>query len=140
MFDVDNLNEFVNRMFDNAIKSNSSVKMGLTNFRRYLLETSMCDDEYLKILAKVISCSDELLALKKKISNLDVVSFIEDAMNKENKVSGNKEKEIGSKKNRPVITSNSCMGSSTTSSRCGVSPSYSSYSDSCGGGSYTSRC
>lgn len=138
MFDVDNLNEFVNRMFDNAIKSNGSVKMGLTNFRRYLLETSMCDDEYLKVLAKVISCSDELLALKKKIPNLDVVSFIEDAINKENNTASSKPKEKGKKKNSPVTTSNSCMGSSITSSRCGSSSP--SYSDNCGGGGYTSRC
>ena len=136
MFNVENLNEFVNRMFDNAIKSNSSVKMGLTNFRRYLLETSMCDAEYLKILAKVISCADEILALKRKIPSLDVISFIEDAINKENKVSDNKQKEIGSKKNRPVATSNSCIGSSTTSSRCGSS----SYTDRCGPSGYTSRC
>ena len=137
MFNVDNLNEFVNKMFDNGIKSNSDVKVGLTTFRKYLEETSMCDNEYLEILDKIIECSEEILALKRKITNLDVVSFIEDAMNKENMVSTPKQKKVGTKKNRPVITSNSCMGSSITSSRCGVS---SSYSDSCGGGSYTSRC
>jgi DNA-binding ferritin-like protein (Dps family) len=140
MFNVDNLNEFVNKMFDNGIKSNSDVKVGLTNFRKYLMETSMCDNEYLEILDKIIECSEEILALKRKITNLDVVSFIEDSINKENMVATPKQKKVGTKKNRPVITSNSCMGSSTTSSRCGVSPSYSSYSDSCGGGSYTSRC
>ena len=136
MFDVENLNEFVNRMFDNAIKSNSSAKMGLTNFRRYLLETSMCDDEYLKVLAKVILCSDELLALKKKIPNLDVVSFIEDSISKENKSTCTKQKAKGTKKNSSVITSNSCMGSSVTSSRCGLS----SYTDRCGPSGYSSRC
>lgn len=140
MFNVDNLNEFVNKMFDNGIKSNSDVKVGLTNFRKYLAETSMCDNEYLEILDKIIECSEEILALKRKITNLDVVSFIEDSINKENMVATPKQKKVGTKKNRPVITSNSCMGSSITSSRCGVSPSYSSYSDSCGGGSYTSRC
>ena len=140
MFNVDNLNEFVNKMLDNGIKSNSDVKVGLTNFRKYLAETAMCDNEYLEILDKIIECSEEILALKRKITNLDVVSFIEDSINKENMVATPKQKKVGTKKNRPVITSNSCMGSSITSSRCGVSPSYSSYSDSCGGGSYTSRC
>lgn len=139
MFNVENLNEFINRMFDNGIKSNSNVKSGLTTFRKYLVDTSMCDEEYLQILDKVIECSDELLALKKKINTIDVVSFVENALNKENKVSAPKQKKVGTKKNRPVVTSsNSCMGSITTSSRCGSS--YSSYSDSCGGGSYTSRC
>ena len=138
MFNVEDLNEFVNRMFDNAIKSNNSVKMGLTNFRRYLLETSMCEEKYLAVLAKVISCADELLALKRKMPSIDVVSFIEDAMNKENKLSSSKQKEKSIKKNSHVTTSNSCIGSSITSSRCGSSSP--SYSSSCGGGSYTSRC
>ena len=134
MFDVENLNEFVNRMFDNAIKSNSSVKMGLTNFRRYLLETSMCDAEYLKILAKVVECSDELLALKRKMPNLDIVSFVDDAINKENKTS--KQKKVGTKKNTSVTTSDPCRGVTYTSDRCGSS----SYSDRCGPSGYTSRC
>ena len=141
MFNVDNLNEFVNKMFDNGIKSNNDVKVGLTNFRKYLMETSMCDNEYLEILDKIIECSEEILALKRKITNLDVVSFVEDSINKENMVALPKQKKVGTKKNRPIITSNSCMGSSVTSSRCGSSsPSYPTYSSSCGGGSYTSRC
>ena len=137
MFNVENLNEFVNKMFDNGIKSNSDVKVGLTNFRKYLMETAMCDNEYLEILNKIIECSEEILALKRKITNLDVVSFIEDSINKENMVATPKQKKVGTKKNRPVITSDLCSGSSVTSSRCSYS---SSYSNSCGGGSYTSRC
>jgi hypothetical protein len=140
MFNVENLNEFVNKMFDNGIKSNNDVKIGLTNFRKYLEDTSMCDNEYLEILDKIIECSEELLALKRKITNLDVVLFIETSINKDNLVASPKQKKVGTKKNRSVITSSSCMGSSVTSSRCGTSPSYSSYSSSCGGGSYTSRC
>ena len=138
MFNVDNLNEFVNKMFDNGIKSNNDVKVGLTNFRKYLMETSMCDNEYLEILDKIIECSEEILALKRKITNLDVVSFVEDSINKENMVALPKQNKVGTNKTRPIITSNSCMGSSVTSSRCGVSTS--TYSSSCGGGSYTSRC
>ena len=138
MFAVENLNEFINRMFNNAIKSNSDVKNGLSTFRKYLEDTSMCDSEYLEVLDKVIECSDELLALKSKINTVDVVSFIESAINNENKISGAKQKRVGQKKNHPVVTSNSCMGSTITSSRCGSSSP--SYSSSCGGGSYTSRC
>lgn len=134
MFDVENLNEFINRMFDNAIKSNSSVKVGLSTFRKYLQETSMCDDEYLEVLDKVIDCSEELLALKKKMNSVDVVSFVELTLNNENKIRPIKQKKIGTK----PVTSGSCFSSPATSSRCGVSTP--SYSNSCYGGSYTNRC
>ena len=133
MFEVENLNEFINRMFDNAIESNSDVKIGLTMFRKYLAETSMCDLEYLKVLDKVIECSKELIELKKKFDNMDVVLFVEDTIKNQKKP---KQKRKSPSKNN-YVTSNSC-GTGRSSDRCGSDSS--SYSDRCGGGSYTSRC
>ena len=39
MFDEEQLNEFINRMFENANSTDNSVKEGLTNFRKYLKDT-----------------------------------------------------------------------------------------------------
>ena len=35
MFEEEQLNEFVNRMFENASNTNSSIREGLSNFRKY---------------------------------------------------------------------------------------------------------
>jgi tRNA(Ile)-lysidine synthase TilS/MesJ len=134
MFEVENLNEFINRMFDNAIESNSNVKTGLATFRKYLADTQMCDEEYLKVLDKVIECSNELIELKKKFNNMDIVSFVSDALNNQKKPKQKKKTQI---KNN-YVTSNSCgTGRTSSSDRCGSSSSSSSR---CGGGSYTDRC
>lgn len=77
MFNEKELNEFVNRMFDNAKTNNDSVRTGLETFRKYLDETNMCSPEYLKKLDKIIECAPELQALKVKVDTLDVASFIE---------------------------------------------------------------
>ena len=128
MFEVENLNEFINKMFTNAIKSRSDVKEGLVNFRKYLKETSMCDDEYLRVLDKIIECSHELLELKKKMNNLDVVFFVEHTLNEQTQ-----QNKKGTKRLVKIVVSDNCGSSS-----CGTS---SSSSDRCGGGGgYTSRC
>ena len=44
MFEEEQLNEFINRMFENANSTNTSVKEGLSNFRKYLKETGMSED------------------------------------------------------------------------------------------------
>lgn len=136
MFDVENLNVFVNRMFDNAIKSGSNVKLGLSNFRKYLADTSMCDDDYLSLLDKIISVSNELLELKRKMPDVNVVFVVECALMDNKKTSVPKKK----KKTYSSSTADRCgAGSTITSSdRCGGSSSVT--SDSCGGGSYTNRC
>ena len=127
MFEEEQLNEFINRMFENANSTNVSVKEGLSNFRKYLKETAMCEDTYIKKLDKIIECSSELLALKRKISTIDVTTLIPD----ENSKNKTNQKKIGARK----TTNNS---TSSYSSTCGSS---SSYSDRCGGGSsYSRRC
>lgn len=80
MFDEKQLNEFINKIFNNAVESrnnNTSIKEGLATFRKYLDETNMCTSEYLEKLDKIILCSNELLALKVKVTSLDVTSIIE---------------------------------------------------------------
>ena len=134
MFEVENLNVFINRMFDNAIKSGSNVKLGLSNFRKYLADTSMCDEDYLVLLDKIINVSNELLELKRKMNDLDVVFVVECALMEKKTVSPKKKKKTYSDN-----TDRCGAGSTITSNdRCGGSSSAS--SDRCGGGSYTNRC
>lgn len=134
MFNEEQLNEFINRMFDNATNANLSVKEGLSNFRKYLCETKMCEESYLKKLDKIIECTPELLVLKRKLGNIDVMSLIPD---EETSI---KSSQKSLRKNKSNRTTNVCGGSSSSySSSC--SNSSSSYSNSCGGGSsYTRRC
>lgn len=136
MFEVENLNEFINRMFDNAVKSKSDVKEGLITFRKYLDDTSMCDEDYLRMLDKIIECSSELLALKKKINDFDVAFFVENSLNNQNQSVVPKQKKK-SQVRRSVVSDRCGSSSSSTNNRCGGT---SIYSDSCGGGSYTDRC
>ena len=133
MFQEKDLNEFINMMFVNAINTKSDVKEGLVTCRKYLSDTSMCDGEYLRILDKIIECSQELLSLKKKMNNFDVVSFVEQSLN--NQV----ENVVPKKKTlvRSIVSDRCGSSSSSTNNRCGGT---STYSDSCGGGSYTNRC
>jgi len=78
MFDEKQLDEFINKMFDNSVNDiNNTVKESLTNFKTYLEETEMCTPEYLKKLDKIIDCSDEFLSLKLKLGNIDITSFVE---------------------------------------------------------------
>ncbi len=133
MFSEKELNEFVNRMFDNASTNNSDAKEGLQTFRKYLETTKMCSNEYLKKLDKIIECSSELIALKSKIGTLDVTSIIKTEPEKTPRQKP-RQKSLGT-----YQPSSSCMNSTSSSSRCGNSSP--SYSDSCGGGSsYTNRC
>lgn len=134
MFQEKDLNEFINMMFENAINTKSDVKEGLITCRKYLKDTSMCDDEYLSKLDKIIECSQELLELKKKINNLDVASFVEHALNNQTQTITPKQKKKSPPKRRSIVSDN-CMSNSSTNSRCGGSSN-----SRCGGGSYTDRC
>lgn len=141
MFEEEQLNEFVNRMFDNANNANSNVKEGLSNFRKYLKETKMCEESYLKKLDKIIECSSEILALKRKIGNIDVTTLIPQ---EEKPTVKAPQKTLGTmprtSTTRKKTTSNVCGGSTPSYSNT-CSNSSSSYSSSCGGGSsYSNRC
>jgi len=135
MFNENDLNEFVNKMIENACKSSnkSNLKTGLSDFKKYLAETKMCSQEYLQKLDKIVKCSDELVSLKMKMGDLDIMTLF----NNEEKAAV-KQKKISTKSNNRA-SSNSCTGSSYTSSSCGGdSPAYSSV---CGGSSsYSNRC
>lgn len=136
MFDVENLDEFINRMFDNAINANSDVKEGLVTFRKYLEDTLMCDDDYLKKLDKIIECSQELLTLKQKMNGLDVTLFVKQSLSNQNKTGVSKQRKKSQVK-RNVASDRCGSSSSGVNNRCGGT---STYSDNCGGGSYTDRC
>ena len=132
MFSEEQLNEFVNKMFENASNStNNNAKEGLSIFRKYLGETNMCSPEYLKKLDKIIACSEELLALKAKVGTIDVASIIKVEPEKTPKRKA-AQKTIGS---WPTYKANSNNHRShyvePSSSSCGGSSS--SYSSSCGG-------
>ena len=128
MFSEKELNEFVNRMFENAAKNNNqTAKEGLQTFRKYLETTKMCTPDYLKKLDKIIECSSELISLKAKVGSIDITSIIKSESEKKEEA---KQKTLGTYQS-------SCMNQ-PTSSRCGSTPSY---SDNCGGGSrYSNRC
>ena len=129
MFSEKELNEFVNRMFENAAKNNNqTAKEGLQTFRKYLETTKMCTPDYLKKLDKIIECSSELISLKAKVGSIDITSIIKSESEKKEEA---KQKTLGTYQS-------SCMNQ-PTSSRCGnTTPSY---SDSCSGGSrYSNRC
>lgn len=128
MFSEKELNEFVNRMFENAAKNNNqTAKEGLQTFRKYLETTKMCTPDYLKKLDKIIECSSELISLKTKVGSIDITSIIKSESEKKEEA---KQKTLGTYQS-------SCMNQ-PTSSRCG---STSPYSDNCGGGSrYSNRC
>lgn len=132
MFSEEQLNEFVNRMFDNASKStNNSAKEGLTTFRKYLGETNMCSSEYLRKLDKIIACSDELLALKAKVGTIDVTSIIKTEPEKTPKAK-TPQKTIGSWPTyKPSSNNHRSHYVEPASSSCGGSSL--SYSSSCGG-------
>lgn len=123
MFDEEQLDLFVNKMFDNAVRSENSVKDSLQSFRTQLATTNMCSSDYLKKIDKLIECSAEILALKEKIPSLTATSVVQPKPEKTTKTK-QKQKSLGT-----YPTSSSCMNSTP------------SYSDSCGGSSrYTSRC
>lgn len=128
MFQEEDLNEFINKIFDNAIESNGDVKKGLVMFKKYLDDASLCDYEYLLRVDKIIECSSEILELKKKLDGLDVMFLVENALNYQTKVKSRKRKKSPVK----IVVDNS-----GSSDRCGCSSSSSSR---CGGGSYTDRC
>lgn len=125
MFEEEQLNEFVNRMFENANSTNTSVKEGLSNFRKYLKETSMCKDDYLKKLDKIIECSSELLALKRKIDNFDVTTLIT---------------ESNVKNNAPQKKKGTIKTATPSYSSRYENESSSSYSYRCGPSGYSNRC
>lgn len=133
MFDEEQLDLFINKMFDNAVRSENSVKESLQSFRTQLATTNMCSSDYLKKIDKLIECSTEILALKEKVPTLTATSVVQPKSEKTTKTK-QKQKTLGT-----YPTSSSCMNSTPSSNRCGASSP--SYSDSCGGTSrYTSRC
>lgn len=133
MFDEEQLDLFINKMFDNAVRSENSVKDSLQSFRTQLATTNMCSPDYLKKIDKLIECSTEILALKEKVPSLTATSVVQPKPEKTTKTK-QKQKSLGT-----YPTSSSCMNSTPVSNRCGTSSP--SYSDSCGGSSrYTSRC
>lgn len=138
MFNEKELNEFVNRMFENATTSNNnSAKQGLETFRKYLGETNMCSPEYLKKLDKIIACSDELLALKDKIGTIDVTSIIKTEPEKTPSAK-EPQKSIGKMPSyQPSTNNHRSHYVESASSSCGGSSS--SYSSSCGGPTPTYR-
>lgn len=134
MFNDNDLIEFVGKIINAGDSSNvSAIKENMTKFREYLDLTKMCSNEVLQEIDIVIGCTDELIALKKKLGSVDVGTIIK--QDDEAKLVA--EKSIGSK------TININQYDSRHYSHYG-SVSYdtnSSYSSGCGGGSsYRSHC
>lgn len=128
MFKDNDLDEFINRLIENAINNNNSeqLKKSLTDFKKYLVETKMCSEKNLEKITKIIECSDELIAIKRKIPTFDVMEVF--------KVAG-KDDAI----ERPKQKKKNTLPSYYPSSKDHRSHYVEGYSSSCGGGSSTYR-
>lgn len=142
MFDEEQLNEFINRMFENAskYKNKSNVSEELRTFRKYLEDTRMCSEDYLQKLDKIVKCADELVSLKGKVPALDITTIFKEEEIITRKSQSPNQKTIGQFPSyKPSTNNHRSHYINASSNACGNSTP-SSYSNSCGGGSTYRGC
>lgn len=84
--------EFINKIINQTSISDSEfIKENILKFKKYLELTKMCDKKSLEDIDVIISCADELIALKDKIGNIDINIILK---NKEEKQVKEKKKVI----------------------------------------------
>ncbi len=84
--------EFINKIINQtSISDSESIKENILKFKKYLELTKMCDKKSLEDIDVIISCADELIALKDKIGNIDINIILK---NKEEKQVKEKKKVI----------------------------------------------
>ena len=70
--------EFINKIINQSdVKDKGQVKQNITKFREYLRLTCMADDITLSDIDLILSCIDELMIVKSKLGNVDVMSIFE---------------------------------------------------------------
>lgn len=142
MFVGNDVIEFINKIINQSdVKDKGQVKQNITKFREYLRLTCMADEATLTDIDLILSCIDEIMVVKSKLGNVDVMSIFEcreGTKTQPRRLVKTRQSSYDEKHYRHYSGgSNSSCGSTTTrSSSCGSTPSYSS---SCGGSGPTYR-
>ena len=143
MFVSNDVIEFINKIINQSdIKDKQQVKQNITKFREYLRLTCMADEATLSDIDLILSCIDELMVVKSKLGNVDVVSIFDtkDKSNQPRKLAKTRQSIYDEKHYRHYSSNNnsSCGSTPARSSNCGTSTP--TYSSNCGGGSISRRC
>lgn len=128
MFENDNVVEFVNKIINNSQEEDKEIGVNLEKFKEYLKLTKMGDDDITCWLDRVIACLPEIMALKKKIKTINIISIVE--LKNNNKLKKESKKTLTKKHDEninvvkhyhhyeTVNTSSNCGGGSTTRRGC----------------------
>lgn len=124
--------EFINKIINQSnVKDKESVKTNITKFREYLILTQMADETTLAEIDIILDCLNELMVLKNKLGDVDVMMIFqgrEESVDKPRSLKKTRQSLYDEKHYRHYERD--------TSSSCGSSPSYSS---SCGCSSLVNR-
>ena len=121
--------EFINKIINQSdVKDKVQVKQNITKFREYLRLTCMADDITLSDIDLIISCIDELMVVKSKLGNVDVMSIFEgreETKTQPRRLAKTKQSSYDEKHYRHYSrgSSSSCSSTSSYSSSCGGSRS-----------------
>ena len=135
--------EFINKIINQSdVKDKGQVKQNITKFRDYLRLTCMADEATLTDIDLILSCIDEIMVVKSKLGNVDVMSIFEgreETKTQPRRLAKTRQSSYDEKHYRHYQRDyvSTCSSTPTRSSSCGCdSPSYSS---SCGGSGPTYR-
>lgn len=128
MFENDNVVEFVNKIINSSQEDDKEIGVNLEKFKEYLKLTKMGDDDIINWMDRVIACLPEIIALKKKIKTINIISIVE--LENNNKLKKESKKTLTKKHDdnvnvvkhyhhyETVNTSSNCGGGSTTRRGC----------------------
>lgn len=142
MFVGNDVIEFINKIINQSdVKDKQQVKQNITKFREYLRLTCMADEATLDDIDLILSCIDEIMVVKSKLGNVDVMSIFEgkeDTKTQPRRLAKTRDSIYDEKHYRHYSggSNSSCGSTPIRSSSCGSMPSYSS---SCGGSGPTYR-
>ena len=134
--------EFINKIINQSdVKDKQLVKQNITKFREYLRLTCMADEATLTDIDLILSCIDELMVVKSKLGNVDVMSIFEgreETKTQSRRLAKTRQSSYDEKHYRHYQRdyTSTCSSTSSRSSSCGSTPAYSS---SCGGSGPTYR-
>ena len=142
MFQEAQIIEFLNKIINADESNKKEIKINVTKFYEYLILTKMCHYSTLERVKKIVDSIDSILIIKENFGYIDLYNIVKQAkepptksVQSPKKVSEEPKKLIKS----PQIERHYVHYESYGPSFCGSSSS-SSYSSSCGIGSYTRRC
>lgn len=142
MFAGTDVIEFINKIINKSnVRDKEKVKQNITKFREYLRLTCMADEATLGDIDLILSCIDEIMVVKSKLGNVDVMNIFEgreETKNQPRRLAKTRQSSYDEKHYRHYSggSNSSCGNTPIRSSSCGSTPSYSS---SCGGSGPTYR-